>query len=189
MTYTINEHLTNSSIAEDDIFMVFGIPNNKIDNLQLIGRWFKRNPETHFKYIRGSLKNTSSKLNLQLLKTLYPKVRFITAIDNPWCRIYHIHHVHPVFNKISLKNFVKLISSLPSYCVNLLDLYPPDKSIIFLRNEYIETDFIKFSKSSNAVFTLPETINYRRLFDKESNDLIRLIYQKDLSFFYPELLS
>lgn len=185
MTYTINEHLTNSSIAEDDIFMAVSISNNRVDNLQLIGRWFTRNPETHFKYIRGRLRDKSSKLNLNLLKTLYPNVRFITTIDNPWRRLYQ------TYNKkfVSSKNFVKIIPLILQLNLNILDNYPPDRSIIFLRNEYIASDFSIFSKSSNVLFSDPDPVDYRQFFDAESNNIICSIFQKDIEFFYPELLS
>lgn len=191
MTYTINEHLINSSIADEDIFMVFGIPNNRIDNLHLIGRWFTRNPQTHFRYIQGRLKDKVSKLNLELLKTLYPNVRFITTIDNPWCRLYQTYNSHSTTKKTSnsLKNFIKILPHIPNLSVNILDNYPPDDSIIILRNEYINDDFVKFSKSSNATFLDTEPIDYRNFFDPESNSIIQSIFQKDIKFFYPELLS
>ena len=191
MTYTINEHLINSSIADEDIFMVFGIPNNRIDNLHLIGRWFTRNPQTHFRYIQGRLKDKVSKLKLELLKTLYPNVRFITTIDNPWCRLYQTYSSYFTTKKtsVSLTNFIKMVPHVPHLNVNILDNYPLDNSIIILRNEYINDDFAKFSKSSNATFLDIEPIDYRNFFDSESNNIIQSIFQKDIKFFYPELLS
>jgi hypothetical protein len=187
MTYTINEHLINSSIADKDMFMVFSVPNNRIDNLHLIGRWFTRNPQTHFRYIQGRLKDKISKLNSELLKTLYPNVRFITTIDNPWCRLYHYYTIKK--KSVSLTNFIKILPHIPNLSINILDNYPPDDSIIILRNEYINDDFAKFSKSSNATFLDTEPIDYRNFFDPESNNIIQSIFQKDIKFFYPELLS
>lgn len=191
MTYTINEHLTNLSIAEDDIFMLFGIPNNKIDNLQLIGRWFVRNPATNFKFLQGQLTDERSKLNLELLKTLYPNVRFITTIDNPWCRLYQTYDSYSETKKkiLSLTNFVKMVTLIPKLNVNILDNYPLDNSIIILRNEYIKDDFARFSKSSTAVFLDTGNVDYRNFFDSESNCIIRSIFRRDIEFFYPELLK
>lgn len=191
MTHTINEHLTNLLIAEEDIFMVVGISNNRVDNLQSIGRWFTRNPETHFKYIRGRLTDKKSKLNLKLLKTLYPNIRFVTTIDNPWCRLYQIYNNYPATKKkfLSLTNFVKLVQLIPHLCANILDNYPLDNSIIILRNEHIKYDFAKFSKSSTAEFLETENVDYRNFFDSESNDIICSIFRKDIEFFYPDLSS
>lgn len=189
MTYTINEHLSSLSIADNDIFMLFGIPNNNVANLAAIIYWFRKNPATCFRYLEGRVKNTVS--GLSHLKNLYPNVRFITAINDPWLRLFQIYtdSVRHKRKFTDLKQLVRSVALDPTLCPNILDNYPLDDSIIFLRNEYIETDFIKFSKSSEAVFTLPKPIDYRRMFDKESSYLIRSIYQKDLSFFYPELLS
>jgi hypothetical protein len=170
------------------MFMVFSVPNNRIDNLHLIGRWFTRNPQTHFRYIQGRLKDKVSKLNLELLKTLYPNVRFITTIDNPWCRLYQTYATTKKTSS-GLKNFIKILPHIPHLSVNILDNYPLDDSIIILRNEYINDDFTKFSKSSNVTFLDTETIDYRNFFDSESNNIIQSIFQKDIKFFYPELSS
>lgn len=182
--------MTNSLISDEDIFTLFGTPDNSTDHLQSIGRWFTRNPQTHFRYIQVQLKDQRSKLNLDLLKTLYPKVRFVTTVDNPWCRLYHMHNIHPKFSKMALEHFVKFISLWPAYCRNLIDLYPPDKSIIFLRNEYIDNDFSKFSNLSNVdIFSETDLIDYRTFFDSESDNIVLRIFQKDIEFFYPELLD
>lgn len=186
MTYTINEHLSNLSIADDDIFLLFKIPNNNIDNLATITNWLRRNPATCFRYVDGRLKNTSSRLSH--LKNLYPNVKFITTVNDPRLRLLQSYK-HYKQKSVSLKQFVQLVASDTAICSNILDNYPPDNSIIFLRNEYIASDFAKFSKSSDVVFTLTKPMDYKKLFDAESNDLIRSIYQKDLSFFYPEMLN
>jgi len=189
MTYTINEHLSSSSIAADEIFMLFGISNNKIDHLKTISYWFKKNPSTCFRIVEGRLKHTIS--GLSRLKTVYPNVRFITTIDNPWQRLFQIYRNYLNHTKkfIDLNEFVQLVASDLTLCPNILDDYPLDDSIIILRNEHIETDFTNFTKSSDAVFTLTNPVDYRKLFNKDTNDCIRSIYQKDLSFFYPKLLS
>jgi hypothetical protein len=169
--------------------MLFGIPNNNIDHLKTISYWFKGNPSTCFRMVEGRLKNTIS--GLSQLKITYPNVRFITTINNPWYRLFQIYTDFPRNERkfANLKQFVQLVVSDPTLCPNILDVYPLDNSIIILRNEYIETDFTKFTESSDAVFTLTNPVDYRKLFDKQSNDLIRSIYQKDLNFFYPELLN
>jgi hypothetical protein len=82
-----------------------------------------------------------------------------------------------------------MVPHVPHLNVNILDNYPLDNSIIILRNEYINDDFAKFSKSSNATFLDIEPIDYRNFFDSESNNIIQSIFQKDIKFFYPELLS
>ena len=189
MTYTINEHLSSLSIADDDIFMLFGITNNDVDNLAAIIYWFRKNPSTCFRYLEGRVKNTVS--GLSHLKNLYQNVRFITTVNNPWVRLFQVFSDYTRYERkfTNLKQLVQLVASDITICPNILDDYPLDNSIIFLRNEYIENDFTQFSKSSDAVFTVTNTMDYRRLFDKESNDLIRSIYQKDLSFFYPEMLN
>jgi hypothetical protein len=189
MTYTINEHLASSSIADDDIFMLFGLPNNKFDHLKAIGYWFKKNPKTCFRYLEGRLKNTIT--GLSQLKTVYPNVRFITTINDPWQQLFYVYKKYLNHTKkfITLKQFVQLVASDMSLCPSILDDYPLDNSIIILRNEYIETDFAKFSKSSDASFTLTDPVDYKKLFDEESNNLICSIYKNDISFFYPELLN
>jgi hypothetical protein len=169
--------------------MLFGIPNNNIDHLKTISYWFKGNPSTCFRIVEGRLKHTIS--GLSQLKITYPNVRFITTINNPWYRLFQIYKNYLNHKKqfTDLNQFVQLVASDPTLCPNILDDYPLGNSIIILRNEYIETDFTKFTESSDAVFTLTKPADYRKLFNKDSNDLIRLIYQKDLSFFYPELQS
>lgn len=188
MTYTQTEHLNNFPIIDEDIFMLFEIYNNRFNNLKNIGRWFKMNPSTCFRYIHGQLKDNRHNLNLDRLKLLYPNVRFITTIDNPWYHLYNIYITHPTFSKMLLANFIKIASVHYQYRRNLLDFYPPDKSIIFLRNEYIASDFSIFSKSSNILFQDPDPVDYRTFFDDKSNDIICSIFQKDIEFFYPELL-
>jgi hypothetical protein len=169
--------------------MLLGIPNNKNDHLKTISYWLKRNPATCFRYVEGRLKHTI--IGLSQLKIAYPNVRFITTINDPWHQLFHIYKNYINLTKkfINLKQFVQLVALDPTLCPSILDDYPLDDSIIILRNEYIETDFAKFSKSSNAGFTLTSPVDYRKLFDEESNNLICSIYQNDISFFYPELLN
>lgn len=190
MTYTHREHLNNFPITDDNTYLLVNISSNTaLTNSKCIGRWFKSNLSTRFRYIINKLQDKRTNLNLGQLKMLYPNVRFIGTIDNPWHHLYSIYNTHPTFRKMSLAYFIKIASVHPLYRCNLLDLYPPDDSIIFLRNEYIANDFSIFSKSSNVLFPDPDPVDYRRLFDSESNDIICSIYQKDIEFFYPELLS
>lgn len=190
MTYTINEHLTNLKIADEDIFMMFGISNCDFDNLKFIGRWFKSSPSTCFRYVLGRLHN-EKKLHLDKLKTLYPNVRFVTLINNPWYRVYRAHSVYQKKHQvITLNIFVKLLSTFPGMCPNILTSFPADNSIIFLRNEHIDHDFTNFSKSSNnPIFLKSDSLDYQQFFDEDSNDKILSLFQKDIEFFYPELSS
>lgn len=190
MTYTLNEHLNNFPIADDKIYLLVNISaSTALANSKCIGRWFKSNLSTRFRYFTNKLQDKRNNLTLGQLKTLYPNVTFIGTIDNPWYHLYHIHNTHSTFSKMSLVRFIKIISVYSPYCQNLLDLYPPDDSIIFLRNEYIADDFSIFSKSSNILFPNPDPVDYRKFFDTQSNDIICSIFQKDIEFFYPELLS
>lgn len=190
MTYTLNEHLNSFPIADDKIYLLVNISaSDALANSKCIGRWFKSNLSTRFRYLINKLQDKRNELNLGQLKTLYPNVTFIGIIDNPWHHLYHIHNTHPTFSKMSLTHFIKLVSVRPRYRCNLLDLYPPDSSIIFLRNEYIANDFSIFSKSSNVLFPDQDIVDYRKFFDAESNNIICSIFQKDIEFFYPELLS
>jgi hypothetical protein len=146
MTYTINEHLTNLKIADEDIFMVFNIPNCDFNNLKFIGRWIRSNPSTCFRYVLGKLKD-NKKLNLDKLKTIYPNIKFITLINDPWYRVYQAHAEYQKKYKVTTLNiFVKMLSAFPGMCPNILTSFPADNSIIFLRNEHIDHDFANFSK-------------------------------------------
>jgi hypothetical protein len=165
------------------------IPGNN-DYSKIVDQWMRNDANTRFQYVldREFLGKT---YNLSLIKTLYPGVKVLTIVVNPWTRFYrdflslkvnsdlnlHTHMIYKSKNSKIKKTQYDLIFS--NSLEHNLDF--------FFRSEHIEKDFQNFKSSldneSNPIQFNKVALDHKNLFNAQSQEIIREIYQKDFEYF------
>lgn len=189
------EHTHNlNSINENSIFLIYSMPYSGFYIKDIVD-CFKSNPETKYRIIKDTLV-TNNFIDLITAKRFYPTVKIIATVSNPWTRIFRYYLNSLKIKKISLDEFVASIKDTPEYCKNQTDYIfndNPQGADFILRNEFIDTDFLKFSQLWKCPMVLEKSQEFRyqhkEQFSNESNKIIENIFSRDIENFYSELFS
>lgn len=172
-----------------DYYTLFTVPGNS-EHARVIDEWMRHNPSTRFQYIldRELIGKT---YNLKLTKTLYPGVKVLATVINPWSRFYKLY--------TQLNSLIDINTVTHVLCNNIHSkLRTTQFESIFFESEGFELDFVFRSECIDKDFnnfknhltdkSIPIqfknfNFDHKHLFDKKSQDIIREIYRKDFEYF------
>lgn len=183
----IEQKINLYPVSPESIF-VFLILKDSNFYLKNIGRWFRSNDQTKFKYIID--KNlTKTFVSSDTVKELYPLTKIIATVTNPWFRVFaEYKSVLPSNKTLSFDKFLNDLdtSKVPEQ-VSLLT----SADYIF-RNEFLEEDFEPFKKSLNlhhVPLDIEKNINFniKKIYKPEQNKIIENLYKNDIRLYYKEL--
>lgn len=184
----------SSCNTENSIFLLYRMPYSGFYHKDIFDV-LKSNYDTKYKLIKDTF-SFYNFVDLRVLKDYYPYAQIITTVSNPWTRIFKLYSDYLKHTKISLDDFVLIIEDDKSLKRNQYDYIfnqnPQGADFIF-RNEFIEQDFLKFSKIwKNPILFKKEqefNFNHKLFFKPDSQKIIENIFKKDIEFFYPNYLN
>jgi hypothetical protein len=172
-----------------NFYHLLSIPENN-DYSRLIDEWFRNNSTTRFQYVLDR-EFLGKSYNLSTIKNLYPTIKVLTIVINPWTRFYRLFK--SVKTSFEINAFIYLIhknkdSNLRKTQFDLMFSNGECEILDFyLRSEFIESDFETFKNSINSddypINFKTFNFNHKHLFNKQSQDIIREMYQKDFEYF------
>lgn len=172
-----------------DLYYFLGIPGNNYHSRD-VDKYLRENVKTRFHYILDR-ELSGNESNLSLIKTLYPNIKVLTVVVNPWTRFYRSFNSLNI--KIEMNAFIKLLpkNRNPKIKITQFQLIHQNSENFqldyFLRSEYIQTDFQNFKKSlgDNSEFNEFQRVdlNHKKHFNLQSREIIKEIYKEDFEYF------
>lgn len=201
---------SQKNITNDNSFFTVILPWPSPIKFWDIYSWAEKDSITSFRFIRD-LEISNKRLTLQDVDNLYPGVKTISVVSNPWARFYwtyvSIHNPPPGspsiekilsrYKHLAIDTFENFILSLEN--CEVLDNF---KHPCFLQYDWIsyskrEVDFLFKAETINKDFKILQnyfcttqplgiddfTIDYRPYYNDSTKAVIERIFQRDIEKF------
>lgn len=172
---------TNLYPVPNDSIFTFLILKYSNFYLKKIGYWLRRNEATRFNLIRDN-EIQKNFVTSDFIKQLYPSVKIITTVTNPWFLVYEEYKNYKKQNlSLTMDEFIE------NYKPNGQNLFIEKADYIF-RNEYIEEDFEPFreclGKNTNFLIGPKFIFDSRKHFKPNQLAAIEKFYGDEIERFY-----
>lgn len=182
----------------NSVFTFIGLPFSQ-SYIKNIYDWFNIVPAAKYKILldRHALRNY---IPLQQINTLYPNVKTISIVTNPWSRVFQIYiflisrQSNPI--TFDFNTFVTKLTT-PILPNNIMSLSQLSRVRYQVNNTYITADYIfreenliEDFKSLQAYFdsdipieSPPPTADYQKEYNIESRQIVQELFKDDIEYF------
>jgi hypothetical protein len=196
--------------TDDSFFTVLITPGDL--HRKAIFKWFENTPQSKFRFIRDN-EIESEYLNLQQINDIYPGIKTVAVVTNPWLRVVHayktIHHLKTESRDIPANSFDFNIDNFENFVCNLKNIPKNDKYWFtpitpqadwleyntldgictvdyLLKSETVSEDFKSVQAyfcASNPLVELDVLPDYQKYYTKQTRNIIADISARDIERF------
>ncbi len=195
------------TFKNDDSFFIVLMPTRCPIRFWDIYKWVEKDSNARFRFIRD-LEIESERLTMKEVDEIYPGVKTIGIVTNPWARVAYsyamsidppegypgIDKINELFEGIDFSSFDNYVNSIIT-CKSLAKKHHPTLSQSFwLTNEDKDVDFLIKAETINKDFEAIQkyfttdrplgiedfNFEYQKFYSDESKDLVQKIFEKDI---------